>query len=63
MPTPSELQQEIEALHAALRREREVSAAERRRAELLEAAAKHAYRLAAGAWPAHKDDTKTEGER
>ena len=41
------LEQQVQELEAALRHEREVSAAERKRCELLQDAVKRAYRLAA----------------
>jgi hypothetical protein len=43
---PSEIEAQIKMLHAELRREREVSAAERQRAALWEEACKRSYRFA-----------------
>jgi hypothetical protein len=56
----SPVDERIAELEKALAHERAVSAAERRRAELLEETARRAYRLAAGAWPVRTDDAKGE---
>jgi hypothetical protein len=45
LPTPDE---RIKTLEAELRREREISAVERRRSELLEASLRRAYKAAFG---------------
>jgi hypothetical protein len=53
-------EQEIKRLEAELRREREISASERRRAELLEAACRQSWRAAFGVRPAREDNPTTD---
>jgi hypothetical protein len=55
---PDSLEQRIEALELALKREREISAAERLRADLLHDSVKRAYQMAADVRPSRDSATK-----
>lgn len=59
-PTESESAARIVALEQALKREREVSAAERRRADVLEETARRAYRMAVDLRPRARNVTETD---
>jgi hypothetical protein len=56
-----ETAERIADLERALKHEREVSAAERRRADLLEESARRAYRYASGMY-AHRTEASTDSK-
>jgi hypothetical protein len=60
MANTDDLQKENAALRAALQRERELSATERRRAELWEEACRRSYRYALTARTARTGDARSE---